>query len=419
MQMEHKTEGDPSIIALIVAAGRGQRAGGGLPKQYRPLPQKPDRMVLSQTLTAFIDHEKIDHVIVIIHPDDQALYAEAIGEFADCAKLLPPIHGGATRQASVRNGLDALQPYTPDLVLIHDAARPYISANLISNCLQALAHDETLDGTLPAIAASDTVKRVEGGKVSATLARDTIYFAQTPQGFRFDKIHKAHLAASQQADHEASYTDDASIGEAMGLSIAILPGEAQNIKLTQSEDFQISKNQAQTGKNIMRYETRIGSGFDVHKLDAIGSAQSIFLCGVEVAHERSLIGHSDADVALHALTDAIFGAMGDGDIGEHFPPSDATHKGRASHEFLRFATDQLRKKSGRLVNIDVTLICEAPKISPYRDAMRQRLAEILEIDLARISVKATTTETLGFTGRREGIAAQASVSVELPYSAAG
>lgn len=416
MQMERKTEGLPSITALIVAAGRGQRAGKGLPKQYRPLPQNPDRMILSHTLKAFMDHDAIDRVLVVIHPDDLNLYADAIREFSENAKLITAVDGGSTRQASVQNGLEHLKQYNPNLVLIHDAARPYVSADLISNCVKAIADDETLDGVIPGLASSDTVKRVADAKISETLSRDTIYFAQTPQCFHFEKIREAHNSASLQTNELTAYTDDASIGEAFGLNIAVMAGETQNIKLTQAEDFQMPEMSAATGTPIMRYETRVGSGFDVHKLDEVGSAESIFLCGIEVAHTRALIGHSDADVALHALTDAILGAISFGDIGEHFPPSDAAHKGRASHEFLSFSLDQLTEKSGRLVNVDMTIICEAPKVSPHRDAMRERLAEILNLDVSRVSVKATTTETLGFTGRREGIAAQASVSVELPFS---
>ena len=385
------TDGKKSIAALIVAAGRGHRVGEALPKQYLKLAGKP---VLRHTVEAFLACELIDKVQVVIHPDDRQLYDSALEDLG----LPEPVAGGEERQDSVRLGLEALESDPPEIVLIHDAARPFVQADLISRVVEAIADAELI---CPALPVTDTLKRVEGDLVQATVPRDGLWRVQTPQAAPFKDLLVAHQAARGQA-----LTDDAAVAEASGMKVRLVMGGPENEKITTAEDLVRAE-----AKLSSRLETRVGNGFDVHRF---GPGESVMLCGIEIPHSQALAGHSDADVALHALTDAILGALGEGDIGQHFPPSDPQWKGAASTLFLQAANDKVAARGGRLLHLDVTIICEAPKIGPHRETMRQRVAELLDLKLDRVSVKATTTEKVGFTGRGEGIAAQATATLELP-----
>ncbi len=376
----------PSCAVLIVAAGRGQRFGGSLPKQYAPL---RGEYLLRRTLRAFCDHPGVGKVVVAIHPDDAQTFAAAAQGFDVRA-----VHGGAQRQDSVRLGLEALAADNPDVVLIHDGARPMVSAGLIDRVLAGL---KEADGVVPAVAVADTLKRVEGATITATVPREQLVRVQTPQGFRFADI----LAAHQKLAGEA-LTDDAAVMERAGKRVITVAGEDSNIKVTTMDDL------AQLSASLS--ETRIGTGFDVH---AFMQGDHVMLCGVKVPHTKGMEGHSDADVALHAGTDAILGAIGAGDIGQHFPPTDPKWRGAPSDQFLRHAYELLRARGGTLTHLDFTIICERPKVGPHRAAMVARVAEILGVEAHRISVKATTTEGLGFTGRQEGIAAQAVATVRV------
>lgn len=333
--------------------------------------------------------------VVVISPDDRPL--------ADAALIGLPgiifVAGGASRQGSVRAGLEALADIAPEFVLIHDAARPLVTGQIVDDVLAAL---DTNDGAIPAAAVTDTLKAGRDGLISGTVPREGLWRAQTPQGFRFSKILAAHRAAA-----DVDLTDDAAVAERAGMTVALVPSPATNIKLTSPEDFQM----AEALLAAQLADIRTGSGFDVHQF---GLGDHVWLCGVKVPHSAGLVGHSDADAGLHALTDAILGAIGAGDIGVHFPPSDAQWKGAASDRFLAHAASLVRAKGGIVAHADVTLICEAPKVGPHREAMRARIAQILGLTLDRVSVKATTTEQLGFTGRREGIAAQAIATIRLP-----
>lgn len=388
-----------NTIAIIVAAGRGARAGAGGPKQYRDL---GGRAVIARTAEAFLNHPDIDGVRVIIHRDDRAEYDAAMGPLLKHRKLLEPVTGGAERQDSVRLGLESVADYRPHRVLIHDAARPFIDENTIARVVNAL---DKADGAIAALPVHDTIKREgEGKRIAATVPREALWRAQTPQGFHFDKI----LAAHREAEGKA-LTDDAAVAEEAGLNVALVPGSPDNMKLTQAEDFGMAETLL--GRKARQIEYRTGHGFDVH---AFEEGDAVIICGVEIPHTHKLKGHSDADVGMHALTDAILGAIGEGDIGDHFPPSDPKWKGAPSHVFLEKARDLVARQKGKITHCDVTLICEAPKIGPHRNRMRASLAVILNIDERRVSVKATTTEELGFTGRREGIAAMATATVGLP-----
>jgi 2-C-methyl-D-erythritol 4-phosphate cytidylyltransferase/2-C-methyl-D-erythritol 2,4-cyclodiphosphate synthase len=381
--------------ALIVAAGRGTRAGGPLPKQYAPL---GGVAVLARTVEAFVRHPAVVLVQVVIAPEDAPLYHAAVAGVA--GRLLPVAHGGSTRQASVLAGLQALALHAPERVLIHDAVRPFVAADTIARVLAALDHSPA---AVAAVALTDTLKRAgRDGRVAATLDRTDVWRAQTPQGFRFADILAAHDAAAAAG---IDLTDDAGVAEWAGLGVALVPDSAANIKLTTPEDLAMAETRFRTQPDV-----RTGSGFDVHRLTA---GDHVWLCGVRIAHTHMLQGHSDADVGLHALTDALLGAVGDGDIGQHFPDSDPRWKGAASHIFLSEAARRVRALGGVISNVDVTLLCEAPKIAPYRIEMRTRIGAILGIDPARVGVKATTTEGLGFTGRKEGIAALATATVIL------
>ncbi|MGE0408795.1 MAG: bifunctional 2-C-methyl-D-erythritol 4-phosphate cytidylyltransferase/2-C-methyl-D-erythritol 2,4-cyclodiphosphate synthase [Amphiplicatus sp.] len=388
-----------STIAIIVAAGRGARAGGEGPKQYRPLAGKA---VLARAAAAFLSHPRINAVRVIIHRDDDDLYADAMAGLAGHEKLLPPVYGGRERQDSVRLGLESLENAAPDKVLIHDAARPFIDAESITRVIEALDH---ATGAIAALPVFDTIKREDGARrIAETLPREKLWRAQTPQGFDFAAILAAHRRAAGEA-----LTDDAAVAEAAGMSVALVLGAPDNMKITQAEDFGMAEILLERKGAMQEYRT--GQGFDVH---AFEPGEAVILCGVSIPHGAKLKGHSDADAGMHALTDALLGAIGAGDIGDHFPPSDPQWKGAPSRLFLEKACGLVRAGGGAVTHCDITLICEAPRIGPHRQAMRETLAAIMGVDIARVSVKATTTEELGFTGRREGVAAMATATVRLP-----
>ena len=391
-----------STAVIIVAAGKGERAGADgntEPKQYRLVAGKP---VLARTIAAFLASDSVTHMLPVIHADHTDRYA-ALG-LTD-TRLLPAVAGGATRQASVLEGLKALAPLRPDRVLIQDAARPFVSTDLITRITVALGGH---DGALPTLPVTDTIKRsLDGELVATTEDRRQLFAAQTPQGFRFGQIFSAHMRAGTV---RREFTDDAEIAEWAGLRVAMVEGDRNNIKITHPEDFVRAERIAMADQG---YETRIGTGYDVHPF-APGDA--VWLCGVKIPHKAKLQGHSDADVALHALTDAILGAIGEGDIGTHFPPSDMQWKGAASTLFLRHAGDLVKNRGGRIVNLDVTIVAEAPRIAAHVPAMCAVIAETLGISPDRVAVKATTNEKLGFIGREEGIVSMASASVEVPRS---
>jgi 2-C-methyl-D-erythritol 4-phosphate cytidylyltransferase / 2-C-methyl-D-erythritol 2,4-cyclodiphosphate synthase len=392
-----------SVTALIVAAGRGARAASesGRPKQYCRLGGIP---MLERTIGAFAAHPSVDDILVVIHPDDTPLYQAASRPFA--ARLRAPVSGGALRQDSVRAGLEALAAAAPASVLIHDAARPFVDAPLITRVIASLdAHD----GALPCLPVTDTLKRASQGRITGTVERDQLWRAQTPQGFRFAAILAAHRAASSGGARE--FTDDAGIAEWFGLDVALVEGSEDNRKLTTAEDLRRADELLHGEPTRPAGTIRVASGYDVH---AFGAGDAVTLCGVRIPHSKKLTGHSDADVALHALTDALLGVIAEGDIGVHFPPSAARWRGVASELFLKHAASLVRERGGVIVHVDVTLICEAPRIGPYREAMRAAIAAMLGLDVGHISIKATTNEGLGFIGRSEGIAAMATATVSLP-----
>lgn len=391
-----------SVAALIVAAGRGARAAteASRPKQYCEIGGAP---MLAHTLSAFAGHPGVNGILVVIHPDDVALYGQASAPFA--ADVLPAVTGGARRQDSVRLGLEALAGDAPDRVLIHDAARPFADEALITRVIDALA---TSVGALPCLPVTDTLKRGRNGHVTGTVSRAGLLRAQTPQGFDFQSILTAHRAAGR--DCTLDFTDDTSVAEWFGLDVAIVEGSEHNRKLTTAEDLMLADQLMRQG-SAPAGTMRVGSGYDVHRL---GPGDAVVLCGVRIPHTKTLLGHSDADVGLHALTDALLGAIADGDIGAHFPPSDARWRGASSDRFLRDAGERIVAAGGTIVHTDVTLICETPKIGPHRDAMRGSIADILGLSLSQVSVKATTNEQLGFVGREEGIAAMATATVMMP-----
>ncbi|MEO3430104.1 bifunctional 2-C-methyl-D-erythritol 4-phosphate cytidylyltransferase/2-C-methyl-D-erythritol 2,4-cyclodiphosphate synthase [Pelagibius sp. CAU 1746] len=381
---------------LIVAAGRGQRFGGSLPKQYATLAGVP---LLRHTLRAFTAHPAIGRVRAVIHPDDRDLYDAA----AEGLCLAEPVAGGASRQESVLRGLESLAEEAPARVLIHDGARPFVSAAVIDRVLAAL---EDSPGAIAALPVVDTLKRDREGHIAGTQDRSGLWGAQTPQGFRYAEILAAHRAATGE-----ELTDDAAVAERAGLEVALVEGSRENIKVTSQDDLRTAEHWLRGAPGQVGAETRVGQGFDVH---AFGPGDHVTLCGVRIDHDAGLVGHSDADVGLHALTDAILGALGAGDIGSHFPPSDPQWKGAESGRFIRHARDLVAARGGRILHLDVTLICERPKVGPHRGAMVARVAELLDLPAERVSVKATTTEKLGFTGRGEGIAAQAAATLALP-----
>jgi 2-C-methyl-D-erythritol 4-phosphate cytidylyltransferase/2-C-methyl-D-erythritol 2,4-cyclodiphosphate synthase len=384
--------------AILVAAGRGLRAGPGGPKQYRSIGGKT---VIFRAMEAFCTHPSVSAVQPVLHPDDFKMFNDAVNGLA----YQSPTNGGATRQASVHAGLEALAPQKPDIVLIHDAARPFVSQAVISRAIDAAART---GAAIPALSVADTVKLVDAdGNIEATPERARLRIAQTPQSFRYDAILDAHRRAAREGRHD--FTDDAALAEWAGLTVATFEGDVANMKLTTPEDF--VREEARLASALG--DIRTGTGYDVH---AFGDGDHVMICGVRVPHTRGFLAHSDGDVGLHALVDAILGALADGDIGSHFPPSDAKWKGAASHQFLKYAVDRVTARAGRIANLEVTLICERPKIGPHRDVMRARIAEITGVDISRVAVKATTSERLGFTGREEGIAATASATIRLPWS---
>ncbi|HVG82642.1 MAG TPA: bifunctional 2-C-methyl-D-erythritol 4-phosphate cytidylyltransferase/2-C-methyl-D-erythritol 2,4-cyclodiphosphate synthase [Methylomirabilota bacterium] len=383
----------PGTYAIAVAAGRGTRFGGETPKQYRMLAGRP---VLRHAVEALLRGSGLAGLAVAIHPEDRALYDSAVGDLP----LLPPVQGGAHRQDSVLAALEALAPLDPDAVLIHDGARPLLDPAVTARVATALAE---ADGAIAALPVADTVKRAGGsGEIASTLDRSALWRAQTPQGFRF-----APFLAAHRHNAGAGLSDDAAVAERAGLTVRLVMGAEENLKITTEEDLARAERLllARCG------DLRTGFGFDVHRF---GPGDHVMLCGVRVPHGQGLIGHSDADVGLHALTDAVLGAIAAGDIGLHFAPSDARWRGVESAQFLRHAVELVRARGGLVRHLDVTIVCEAPRVGPHRAAMVERIAAIAGIETGRVSVKATTTERLGFTGRGEGIAAQAVATIGLP-----
>jgi 2-C-methyl-D-erythritol 4-phosphate cytidylyltransferase/2-C-methyl-D-erythritol 2,4-cyclodiphosphate synthase len=392
----------PAVAALIVAAGRGLRAGAAAPKQYRRLGGTP---VLCRTLKPFLTESRIGTVLVVIGAGDTPRYDEAIGQLPESAqaRLALPVEGGETRQDSVRAGLEALAAdgFTGS-VLVHDAARPFVSAALIERVLAASAEHVA---AIPALAVTDTVKRVDAdGLIGETLPREQLVSVQTPQAFAFQPLLAAHRAA--HAAGAGGFTDDSAIMEWAGHRVATFAGDPMNLKLTHPGDFDLAEQ-----RFARPLVTRTGTGYDVH---AFVDGDHVWLGGVKIPHSRGVTAHSDGDVALHALTDAILGALADGDIGSHFPPSDPQWRGASSDRFLAFAAERVRQRGGRIDHLDLTIVCEGPKIGPHREAIRARIAEITGLRLDQVGAKATTSERLGFTGRGEGIAALATATVRLP-----
>jgi 2-C-methyl-D-erythritol 4-phosphate cytidylyltransferase/2-C-methyl-D-erythritol 2,4-cyclodiphosphate synthase len=385
------------VAAIVLAAGRGLRAGGDVPKQYRRIAGEP---VIRASLAAFEGHQEIGRVQPVINPEDFGLFQTATRGL----DLLSPVMGGATRQASVRAGLEALAIATPDLVLVHDAARPFLSTALIS---RAIAAGNASGAAIPAVEVTDTIKRVDAdGRVCETLDRAALHSVQTPQAFHFSGLLNAHRRAA--AAGRDDFPDDAALAEWAGLPVTVFAGEAENMKLTSADDFA----RAEAAQLTALGDVRTGNGFDVH---AFAQGDHVWLAGIRIPHSQGLLGHSDADAPLHALVDAILGALADGDIGQHFPPSDPQWRGAPSDVFLKFAVERVRARGGRIAHLDLTIVCEAPRIDPHRDAMRARIAEITGIAADRVGVKATTSERLGFTGRSEGIVAMATATLRLPW----
>ena len=386
-------------IALVVAAGRGQRFGAELPKQYLVVAGRP---LLYHSAAAFARHPGVDAVRVVIHPDDRARYDAAVAGLG----LLDPVAGGATRQESVRLGLESLTPLAPERVLVHDGARPAVDAGVIERVLAAL---DDAPGAIAAVPVGDSLKRAaEDGCVAASVDRAGLWRAQTPQGFRFDDILAAHRAAADRGlTNDSGLTDDAAVAEAAGMAVKLVPGSEDNLKVTTDDDVtRVERALAQP-----RFESRVGMGFDVHPF---GAGDHVMLCGVRVAHDRGMVGHSDADAGLHALVDAVLGALGAGDIGALFPSGDAEWRDADSGVFATRAREMVAAAGGEIAHLDVTLTCERPRIGPHREAMAARLAELFGVARGRISVKATTTDRLGFIGRGEGLAALAVATLRLP-----
>jgi 2-C-methyl-D-erythritol 4-phosphate cytidylyltransferase / 2-C-methyl-D-erythritol 2,4-cyclodiphosphate synthase len=385
------------VAAVVVAAGQGLRAGGEIPKQFRRI---AGETLLERALSAFAEAPDVTFVQPVIRPDD----VDLVRRLTDGMNVLEPVAGGATRQASVRAGLEALVACTPDIVLIHDAARPFASASLIT---RAIAAAEKTGAAIPALPVTDTVKRIDStGTIEATLDRNSIRLVQTPQAFAFPALFDAHRRALAQGRND--FTDDAALAEWAGIKVSVFAGEPGNIKFTTPEDFARAEAIQSAGLG----DVRTGSGLDVH---AFGPGDHVTLGGIHIPHVQALTGHSDADVALHALTDAILGALADGDIGAHFPPSDPQWRGASSDRFLTFAVERVRARGGRIAHLDLTIVCEAPRIGEHRDRMRANIANLAGIGIERVGVKATTSEKLGFTGRGEGIAAYATATIRLPW----
>ena len=394
--------------ALIVAGGRGVRAGGDVPKQYQKLNGKS---VLRRTVEAFLQHEHIHHLRVVIGVDDRARYDDALGDLALAEpRLLDPVIGGAERQISVRLGLESLVESAPAIVFIHDAVRPFVKPSLLNKLSDAI--DAGAEGAIAALPVTDTLKRQDDHQsVLSTVDRAGLWHAQTPQAFPFQTILTAHQSLVDDV-----FTDDAAIMEASGKDVALVEGERTNIKITTPADFVLAAQFLEEAPMAVQpRQYRSGQGFDVHRF---GPGQSVTLCGVTLPHDKSLAGHSDADVALHALTDALVGTIGAGDIGAHFPPSDPQWRGAASSIFVKKALELIAEQSGRVEHVDVTIICERPKVGPFREEMQKSVADLLGLAVEDVSIKATTTEGLGYTGRQEGIAAQAIATISLPQKEA-
>jgi 2-C-methyl-D-erythritol 4-phosphate cytidylyltransferase/2-C-methyl-D-erythritol 2,4-cyclodiphosphate synthase len=392
-----------TVAALIVAAGRGARAANkqGPPKQYCSIGGSP---VLARSLAAFAEHPRIGEILVVVTTDHMRFYEDATRPFA--GRLRSPVAGGARRQDSVRAGLEALAGEAPSSVLIHDAARPFVDNALIDRVIDGL---DTHEAVLPCVPVADTLKWVSRGRVIGTAERGQLCRAQTPQGFKFEAILAAHREAAKDPTHE--FTDDAAVAEWYGLDVALVEGAENNRKLTTAEDLKRADELLTRAGGGEAGTIRVATGYDVH---AFAAGDAVTLCGVSIPHAKKLTGHSDADVALHALTDALLGTIADGDIGVHFPPSDARWRGVASEVFVKHAAGKIKERGGTIVHADITLVCEAPRIGPYRDQMRARIAEMLGLDVSQVSIKATTNEGLGFIGRGEGIAAMATATVRLP-----
>lgn len=382
------------IAVIIVAAGQGTRAGGDGPKQYQPLAGKP---LLRRTLDRVTELLPTAQIQVVIGSDDSDLFSKATAGL----DLLPPVIGGATRQESVFSGLQAMREQRPDIVLIHDAARPFVSAAVVRNVLEALA--EGAKAVVPAVPVVDTLNKVAEGHVSERVNRQDLYAVQTPQGFDFPSLLQAHKLARGN-----DFTDDGAAMEAAGHTVQACSGDEKNFKITHRQDFKKAEMQL---INTLG-DIRTGAGYDVHRFDA---GDHVWLCGVKVPFPKKLKGHSDADVALHALTDALLSAVAAGDIGTHFPPDDEKWRGASSDIFVRKAVEIIQNKGGIIANVAICIVCEKPKIGPHNDAMTARVASLIGIAPNRVSVQATTTEKLGFTGREEGIASHATATVRLPW----
>jgi 2-C-methyl-D-erythritol 4-phosphate cytidylyltransferase/2-C-methyl-D-erythritol 2,4-cyclodiphosphate synthase len=385
------------VYVLVVAAGRGMRFGGPTPKQWLGCAGSP---LLAHTLTAIAAAPGLAGITVVIHPDDLPFYEAAVAAAPLAGpRLTSPAFGGATRQISVRNGLEALAALAPDIVLIHDGARPFVSPELIA---RAIAAAERHGAAIPATPVTDTIKQIEGDRIVASPDRASLRAVQTPQAFRYALILAAHRAATR-----ADLTDDAAVAEAAGHAVHVFEGESDNLKVTTMSDLAVAEKRLVPALT----DVRVGQGFDVH---AFTQGDAVWLGGVKIPHSHKLEGHSDADVVIHALCDAIYGALGEGDIGAHFPPSEAQWKGAPSSIFLEHAAARVRARGGRIAHLDVNLVLEAPRVGPHRDAMRARIAEIAGVTVDRVGVKATTAEQMGFVGRREGVACMALATVRLP-----
>jgi 2-C-methyl-D-erythritol 4-phosphate cytidylyltransferase/2-C-methyl-D-erythritol 2,4-cyclodiphosphate synthase len=385
--------------AIILAAGSGTRAGGEIPKQYQSVGGKP---LLRHALECFASHPEIDFVLPVIAAGDE----DRFRSLSTGLSVGRPALGGETRQQSGLSGLERLSAEKIDHVLIHDAARPFVSGALISRVIGALGESE---GVIPALPVSETLKRAPAGRVEATVDRSGLWGAQTPQGFRYQAILSAHRRAAEAGRSE--FTDDAAVAEWAGMSVSVVPGEIGNRKITSADDLREADRKVSLGEFMRCLDVRTGQGFDVHAFEA---GDRVILGGVRIPHTARLKGHSDADAVLHAVTDAVLGAIGEADIGKHFPPTDERWRGASSSIFLAHAMKLLADRGGFIANADVTVVCEEPRISPHADAMRTSLAAMLGVDVGRVSVKATTSERMGFTGRGEGLAAFATVTVRLP-----
>ncbi|MDR3494917.1 MAG: bifunctional 2-C-methyl-D-erythritol 4-phosphate cytidylyltransferase/2-C-methyl-D-erythritol 2,4-cyclodiphosphate synthase [Ancalomicrobiaceae bacterium] len=397
----------PTVAVIVVAAGSGSRAGepDSLPKQYRPIGGRP---MLAATLDLFLSDPAIAVVVPVIHGDHIDTYrAATVGLHPNAARLHEAVIGGSTRQASVLAGLQALAGDPPDLVLIHDAARPFLKRETVAATIAALAKCPAVLVASPVV---DTLKRADAaGAVADTVPRHGLWAAQTPQGFDFAAILAAHRRAATEG--RADFTDDAAVAEWAGITVRLVAGPADNVKVTTAQDLASADRKMWMQTFAALADIRVGTGYDVH---AFTTGDHVTLCGVKIAHSHALSGHSDADVALHALTDALLGTIGDGDIGQHFPPSDNRWRGADSALFVRDAARRIQARGGQIAHVDISIIAEAPKIGPHREAMRARVAEILGLSIDRVGLKATTNEKLGFVGRREGLAAIATATVRLP-----